>query len=343
MTGYRRLQQMVTAWINLKGSMSLSFILLRAVNWPIGDLSCMLINRTPARINHAQTLLTIQPKMTLISVFMEQGRRALFLSERSYNHWVKSHSYFLELLAKIGRHSYCLEAATAVTKPNQKPRESSPIFCKSVFPCSSESMSLLHVRDLLPVWYFDIAISDHPEWCLATRRIPVSSIELFRRSLFTVRSWSARKTETAIRSTPTNTPLRDMKVRCLATRRIPVSSIELFRRSLFTVSSRIGQSFLYLVKTEEILQESWISKILKQNMVLGFHKEKNLFNSHKTCRDQQESNIIYIRISGDHNHIGKLEMLVGVRLLVPFVQVKSNCQLGKIRLIPILPEPEKFS
>ncbi|KAK7360775.1 hypothetical protein VNO77_02788 [Canavalia gladiata] len=37
------------------------------------------------------------------------------------------------------------------------------------------------------------------------------------------------------------------------------------------------------------------------------------------------------------------EMLVGVRLLVPFVQVKSDCQFGKIRLIPILPEPEEFS
>ncbi|KAK7308549.1 hypothetical protein VNO77_42163 [Canavalia gladiata] len=60
--------------------------------------------------------------------------------------------------------------------------------------------------------------------------------------------------------------------------------------------TKIGQSFLCFVKTEEILQESWISK-----------------------------------------------MLVKVRLLVPFVQVKSDCQFGEIRLILILPEPEEFS
>ncbi|KAK7323368.1 hypothetical protein VNO77_26839 [Canavalia gladiata] len=66
MVGYQRLQQMVIAWINLKGNVSLSFILLRAVNWPIGDLSCMLINRAPAHRSHAQTLLMIQPQMTLV-------------------------------------------------------------------------------------------------------------------------------------------------------------------------------------------------------------------------------------------------------------------------------------
>ncbi|KAK7362222.1 hypothetical protein VNO77_04330 [Canavalia gladiata] len=197
-------------------------------------------------------------------------------------------------------------------------------------------------------------------------------------------SLPARKTETVIGSTPTNTHLRDIKVRCIVARRIPISSTELFGRSLLTIYTRLcsywsailsingftlwclddnpnmvfetTQSSVSILDLDIALTNGVGTFFLFENMkIKGSSYEalclsSNQIGQSSLCLVKTEETLQGLRImnfKGDHKSYWEVMIssdAYDARRNSSLSSPRSDevqRQLGKIRRIPILREPEK--